>query len=109
MMSGIVERSFYDEATDSLTVQTLYDNSEVLKENAYLRNTAPETGRYKGTLVKVASIAEGDIVRLKNLGYNILSPDKDEFKRALLYLQSEERAHFVVPGTPIAKKRQVWR
>ena len=23
-MSGIVERSFYDEATDSLTVQTLY-------------------------------------------------------------------------------------
>ena len=24
-MPGIVERSFYDEATDSLTVQTLYD------------------------------------------------------------------------------------
>ena len=48
------------------------------------------------------------MVRLKNLGYNILSPDPDEVKRALLYIQSEEKALMVMPGTPIGKKRQSW-
>lgn len=107
-MTDLIEKSHYDEATDSLTVQTLYDNSEIIKENEYLRNTAPETGRYKGNLVKAATIHMGDIVRLKNLGYNLLSPDPDEVKRALLYIQSEEKAQLVLPGTPFARKRQVW-
>lgn len=103
-----VETLHYDEATDSLTVKTSYDNTEVLKSNAFIRNTQPETGRYKGNLVKAATIDLGDIVRLKNMGYNLLSPDPDEVKRAILYIQSEEKAHLLMPGTPFAKKRQVW-
>jgi hypothetical protein len=49
------------------------------------------------------------VVRLKNLGYNLLSPDPEEVKRALLYIQSEEKAHLSMPGTPISKKKQSWR
>lgn len=108
-MSDLVETSHYDEASDSLVVKTSYDNRAVLASNAIDKNLQPETGRYKGNLVKVATIHLGDVVRLKNLGYNILSPDPEEVKRALLFIQSEERAHMVMPGTPIGKRRQSWR
>lgn len=107
-MSDLVETSHYDEASDSLTVKTSYDSSAVMAENILTKNLQPETGRYKGNLVKVATIHLGDVVRLKNLGYNILSADPDEVKRALLYIQSEEKAHLLMPGTPIAKRKQSW-
>lgn len=103
-----VETLHYDEATDSLTVKTNYDNTEVLKSNEFIRNTQPETGRYKGNLVKAATIHLGDIARLKKLGYDLLSPDPEMVKRTLLYIQSEEKAHLVLPGTPFAKKKQIW-
>lgn len=107
-MSDIKETRHYDEASDSLIVKTSYDSSAVMAENIMAKNLQPETGRYKGNLVKVATIHLGDVVRLKNLGYNILSPDPDEVKRALLYIQSEEKAHMIMPGTPIAKRKQSW-
>lgn len=107
-MSDLIETSHYDEASDSLVVKTSYDSSSVIAENIMTKNLQPETGRYKGNLVKVASIHLGDVVRLKNLGYNILSPDPDEVKRALLYIQSEEKALMLMPGKPIAKKKQSW-
>ena len=107
-MQDLIETSHYDEATDSLVVKTSYDSSQVMADNIMTKNLQPETGRYKGNLVKVATVHLGDVVRLKNLGYNILSPDPDEVKRALLYIQSEEKAHMVMPGTPIAKRKQSW-
>lgn len=108
-MTDLEETSHYDEATDSLIVKTSYDNRSVLAENILTKNLQSETGRYKGNLVKVATIHLGDVQRLKNLGYNILSPDPDEVKRALLYIQSEEKALMLMPGTPIAKKKTSWR
>ena len=108
-MSDLLETSHYDEASDSLIVKTSYDNRAVLAENEFLRNTSPETGRYKGNLVKIGNIHMGDVVRLKNMGFNILSPDPDEWRRALLFVQSNEKGQMTVPGTPIGKKRQAWR
>ena len=108
-MTDLLETSHYDEASDTLIVKTSYDNRAVLADNIMTKNLAPETGRYKGNLVKVGSIHLGDVVRLKNLGYNILSPDPDEVKRALLYIQSEEQALMSMPGTPIGKRKQSWR
>ena len=108
-MSDLIETSSYDEATDTLIVKTSYDNRDVIANNIMTKNLQPETGRYKGNLVKVGTIHMGDVVRLKNLGYNILSPDPDEVKRALLYIQSEEKAHLSMPGTPIGKRKQAWQ
>lgn len=51
-------------------------------------------------------IDEGHIVALKNLGYNLLSPDPDEWKRALLYIQANEPVWMTVNGKPIAQFRQ---
>ena len=104
-MNDLIETSHYDVDSDTLTVKTSYDNRLVLANNLAERNAAPETGRYKGNLVKVATIHLGDVQRLKNIGYNILSPDPDEVKRALLYLQAEEKHLMTMPGKPIGTKR----
>lgn len=108
MDADLVQTSSYDESTDTLIVKTSYDNRAVMDDNIMTKNLQPETGRYKGNLVKVATIHLGDVQRLKNLGYNILSPDPDEVKRALLYIQSEEKTHLSMPGTPISKRKKVW-
>lgn len=100
--------SFYDEEKDAFITGVLYDNSAVIAANIEAQKQAPETGRYKGNLVKVASIDEGDIPRLKSMGYDLLSRDPDEVKRALLYIQSMERNLLTLPGTPIARKRTQW-
>lgn len=102
------ETSSFDELTGQMVVKTTYDNSEVLASNLEQRNAQPETGQYKGNFCHVGSIHMGDIIRLKNIGYNLLSPDPEEVKRALLYIQSNEKHLLTVNGTPFSKKRKVW-
>lgn len=107
-MTDLIEKSSYDQLEDRLIVKTTYDNSEVLKANLAERNAAPEHGRYKGNFAHIGRIHMGDIVRLKNAGYDLLSPDPEEVKRALLYIQSNEKYMLTVPGNPIAKRKLVW-
>ena len=99
----------YDESTDSLIIETRYDNNATLEANKIAINSAPEFGRYKGTLVHVGRIDEGDVVRLYNNGYNLLSPDREERKRCLLYIQRNEPHLLTVPGKPFAKKKLTWQ
>lgn len=108
-MSDLIETTLYDELENKMVVKTTYDNSSVLAENERARNDAPEFGRYKGNLVRVANIHMGDVVRLKNLGYDILAADPTEARRALLYIQSNEPHLMTVPGTPIARAKTSWQ
>lgn len=107
-MTDLVSKSFYSEEKDAVVTHTHYDNSAVIEANINAQNAAPETGRYKGNLAHVGRIHMGDIVRLKTQGYDLLSKDPEEVKRALLHIQSDERYLLTVPGTPIARKRQQW-
>lgn len=102
------EDTTYIESEDKLVVTTTYDNSDVLEANKADRNAASETARYKGTMVHVGRIDEGDVLRLHNMGYKLLSPDPEEYKRALLYIQANEPWLLTKPGKPIAKKRAIW-
>lgn len=104
----MIETPIYDEMSDTLHIKTTYDNSAVIAANIAQKNLAPETGRYKGNLVHVARIDMGDVVRLKNEGFNLFSPDPDEVKRALLHVQTNEKHLMTLPGTPIAKKKTQW-
>lgn len=108
LASGIVETTFYDDDHDKIVTRTTYDNSDVLAANEVERNSASEFGRYKGNFVHVGRIDEGDVVRLKNMGYNLLSNDPEEYRRALLYIQSNEPYLLTVPGRPFAKVRPTW-
>jgi len=108
---SIKETTRYNESDDQLIVTTTYDNSDIIEASKQAINAAPEFGRYKTSnsgMVHAGRIHEGDIVRLKNMGYNLLSPDRDEVKRALLYIQTNEPYLLTLPGKPFSKKKVNW-
>lgn len=108
-LDGIVESTFYDEDNDKLVVQTTYDPSSVIEENKVLRTQGRITLGSKGQqLVLAARITEGDVIRLKALGYDILSGDPQESHRALLYLRDHEQ-DFVIDKSVIADKKVIWQ
>lgn len=101
----------YNDSTDVLTIKTTYDSSKTIEENIRQKNAAPEFGKYKSKnsqLVHVGRIEEGDVIRLKNMGYNLLSGDREEWRRALLYIQQNEPHLLTVPGKPFAKNKAIW-
>jgi hypothetical protein len=108
-MSDCIKQTIYDDLTNKVIEKVTYDNTQLLKQNAMERVERQGSNKYRGNLVKVASLHwPGDFERLRNIGYNLLSSDPDEVRRALLYVQSEEKAMLVVDGTPFAKKRAKW-
>lgn len=107
-MGILREETTYNEVEDKVIVNTVYDNTDVLKVNAAQRAEKVDGPQFRGNLVHVGRIDMGDIVRLKNIGYNLLSPDRDEVRRALLYIQSNEPHLLTVNKKPFAKKRAVW-
>lgn len=105
---GLLRETIYDQLGDRIISSVTYDPSDVLDANAAMRADRQGPQKYKGNLVHAARIHLGDVERLKNIGYNLLSPDPEEVKRALLYIQSEEKKHLTVDGTPFASKRAKW-
>jgi hypothetical protein len=105
----LAESRLYDEATDSLTVQTVYDPTATIEANKEERLTAPKHHISNGkALVKVMDIDAEHVLALRNQGYDLLSPDPDEWKRVLLYIQQNEPVWMTVNGKPIASFRQRW-
>lgn len=107
-MSELIRTTLYDALEDKVINRVDYDPSDVLEVNAAQRALRQGPTKYKGNLVHAARIHLGDVERLKNLGYNLLSHDPDEIKRALLYIQTEEQKHLTVDGKPFARKRATW-
>lgn len=107
-MAILKQESKLDELSDKMVVTTTYDNSDVLELNAAERNAKVDGPQFKGNLAHVGRIDMGDIQRLINLGYNLLSPDQEEVRRALLYIQSNEPHLLTVNKKPFAKVRTRW-
>jgi len=108
---GLKETRQYDEKDDKLIVTTTYDSSGTIEANKKARNRTPGTGAFKQAnngLVHALRIEMGDIIRLQNIGYNLLSPDKDETRRALVYIQQNEPWHIPTTGKVFARKRIKW-
>jgi hypothetical protein len=105
-----MEKWSYIESEDKLVCETTYDPTAVLEANKALRNSGEKQvfGSKGQQLVKVASIDMDHIVALRNMGYDLLSPDPAEVKRALLYVQAMENDWMVVDGKPIADRKTVW-
>lgn len=105
-----MEKFHYIPEKDQLVIETVYDPSAVIEENKRIRNSGEKVvlGSKGQQMVKVASIDEDHIVALRNMGYDLLSPDPAEVRRALLYIQANENAWMLVDGKPIGEKRQTW-
>lgn len=105
---GVIRETFIDELDNKVINRVTYDPSDVLAVNAEQRADRQGPGKYRGNLVHAARVHVGDVERLKNLGYNLLSHDPEEVRRTLLYIQNEEKKHLTVGGTPFAKTRAKW-
>lgn len=104
-----MEKWSYIESEDKLVCETVYDPTETIEANKEARAIAPKHQISNGKmLTKVMDIDLDHITALKNLGYNLLSPDPDEWRRALLYIQANEPVWMTVNGKPIATFRQRW-
>lgn len=105
-----MEKIHYREHDDALIVETIYDPTPVLEANKAIRNSGEREyfGSKGQRMLKVASIDMDHIVALRNQGYDLLSPDRDEVRRALLYVQSSENAWMLMDGKPIGEKHQKW-
>ena len=109
-MDDIIETSTFDETEGKMVVKTTYDSSHIITLNKEAQKAAPEGfGKFKGNLAHVGRIHMGDVIRLKNIGYNLLSCDPDEKRRALCYIQENEPHLLTVPGKPFARQRKKWR
>lgn len=100
----------YNELTDEMTVKTSYDPTPVMESNKRIKNAVSSKAieKYKGGMVHAARFHKGDVERLIRLGYNILSPDPEEVRRALVYVQNNEHHMMLVHGKPFTKQRIKW-
>jgi len=107
----IIRKSHFDVSTGLMHNEVIYNNTEIIEGNKRIKNNASETATYKSgnsQLVHVGRMSLGDVERLANLGFNLLSPDMDERRRALVYIQENEKHLLLVPGKPFARKRAKW-
>jgi len=109
-MSEITETSYYDELEDKLVIKSSYDAQPVIDQNTAIKNSLSSKAiqKYKGDMVHAASFHKGDVDRLHKMGYKILSPDPEEVRRALMYVQEHEPHLMVVHGKPFSKQRVKW-
>lgn len=110
-MNELKENLTYDEAEDRLVVEHSYDAQPVLDSNKRIRNdkNSKAITKYDGNMVHAARFHQGDVQRLINLGYNLLSPDQAEVRRALVYVQENEPHLMLVHGRPFTKQRIKWQ
>ena len=111
MTNDLKESLLYNELEDELAVKYYYDAEPVLDSNKRIRNdkNSKAITKYDGNMVHAARFHPGDVQRLINLGYNLLSPDQAEVRRALVYVQENEPHLMLVHGKPFTKQRIKWQ
>jgi|JI10StandDraft_1071094.scaffolds.fasta_scaffold41216_5 hypothetical protein len=89
--------------------QTIYDVEPTFEQNAALRTNAPVMVGSKGqALMLAASVPMEHVLALKNMGYDLLSPDRDEMRRALVFLQSEQSKFMTTDKKVFTTRHQRW-
>lgn len=105
-----METVSYIESEDKLVVKTTYDVAPTIENNAMIRTGDPVTiGKNGQRMVLAASIPMEHITALKNLGYDLLSPDQQEVRRALCFIQSEQSKFLTTDKKMFALHRPKWQ
>lgn len=91
-------------------VETTYDPSDTIERNAELRATGPVYfGSKNQRLELAASIPMEHVTALRNMGYDLLSPDPDERRRALVYIQQNQQVFMTTDKQMFARTRAKWQ
>ena len=101
-----------DSKTDQagkIITKTTYDVEPTFEQNAQLRASGPVVVGSKGqSLTLAASVPMEHVLALKNMGYDLLSPDRDEMRRALVFLQSEQGKFMTTDKKVFTTRHQRW-
>lgn len=105
-----MEKTTYIESEDRLVVQTIYDAEPAIQEAARARQAGGVVIGSKGQqLLKAAVIPLEHIVALKNEGYDLLSPDPAEFRRALVYIQNNQQRFMATDKKVFSTAKPKWQ
>ena len=105
-----MQRTSYIESENLIVKETIYETEATLDRNKQLRAEAPKHMVSNGKmLVHAASLPMEHVHALDLMGYDLLSSDPDERRRALVYIQSNEPDWLTVNGKPFATFRPKWR
>lgn len=105
-----MERTTYDELEDKVVVETIYDPTATIEQNAIDRANGPVMVGSKGQqMMRVASIPMEHLIKLEQMGYDILSSDPDERRRALTYIQQNEQVWMTTDKQVFARSRPKWQ
>jgi tRNA pseudouridine-54 N-methylase len=86
-----MEKISYIESEDKLVVETIYDPTDAIETAAAARAQGKVTVGSKGQEMLLAAVIPLEhITALKNEGYDLLSADPAEFRRALVYIQTNQ-------------------
>ena len=104
-----MEKLHYIEETDQLVTETVYDAGPVIEENAAIRASGPvEFGSKGQRLVLAMRLPVEHVTALKNMGYDLLSPDPEVSRRAMRYVQANQQVFLTTDKKMIAERKQRW-
>jgi uroporphyrinogen-III synthase len=88
-----MERTTYIESEDRLVVETIYDAEPAIREAEEARQQGGVFVGSKGQqMLKACVIPVEHIQRVKQeSGFDLLSPDPDQWRKALLYIQQNHQ------------------
>lgn len=104
-----MEKTTYIESEDRLVVETIYDAEPAIETAAEARAQGKVTFGSKGQEMMLACVIPLEhITALRNEGYDLLSPDPDEWRRALVYIQQNQHKFMATDKTVFSTKKPKW-
>jgi hypothetical protein len=106
-----MKKYHFDNIEQKLYEETIYDATDVVEANKALRNSGEKVtlGSKGQQMVLAARVDMDHVLALRNMGYDLLSPDPQEVRRALMYLQAEQNDFLTVEGKPFTMHRPKWQ
>jgi len=105
-----MERVTYIESEDRLVVETLYDAEPAMREAAWARAQGKVQIGSKGQELTLACVIPLEhITALKNEGYDLLSPDPAEHRRALVYIQQNQQRFMATDKKVFSVEKPKWQ
>ena len=105
-----MERRQFIESENRIIVETVYDAQDALDEAKRAREIGGVHIGSKGQRMELACVIPLEhITALKNQGYDLLSPDPDKRRAALVYIQSNQQQFMATDKKVFAKRRTKWQ
>lgn len=105
-----MERWQYIESEDKLVCETIYDTESALNEAEASRQAGDVLIGSKGQqMLKACVIPAEHILKVKEeSGYDLLSPDPDQWRRALVYIQQNHQRFMATDKKVFSVHKPKW-